>query len=173
MTIRPTAALSAMACAMLTALSTPAFAHGNHTHGHGTLKLVIDGNTLRGEFDFPLESLLGFDYPPRTAPQHEAYAALQTRLGELAQFVEPAAEAGCKAGDTRVTPALANADPTVDIDNIVYAFSFECARIEALQSVYFSAFRNHPGLKQLRVELNGRTGRKTSTVRPKFPALTF
>lgn len=169
----PASLVRASVLAIATVLAAPAFGHGSHTHGHGTLNLVIEGNVLHGAFNFPLESLLGFDFPPSNSRQQLALNALKARLGDPAQFLEPAAEAGCTAVRTKVEPDLGSAAADADIPNIVYAFRFECARVEALQSVYFSAFRNHATLKQLRVELDAPSGRKTQTVRPKFPAITF
>jgi hypothetical protein len=162
-----------VAVATVTTVATPAFGHGDHTHGHATLTLVIEGDVLRGEFNFPLESLLGFDYPPKTPAQQQTLDLLKGRLGELDKFIEPAAEAACTVARSQLAPDLATADRSADIANIVYAFEFECARVSALQSIVFSAFGNHAGLKQLRVSLSAPAGRKTVTVRPKFPAITF
>lgn len=169
----PAKLVRASVLAAATVLAAPALGHGSHTHGHGTLNLVIEGNVLHGTFNFPLESLLGFDFPPTNSRQQVALGALKKRLGEPTQFLEPAAEAGCTAVRSSVEPDLESAAPDADIANIVYAFRFECARVEALQSVYFSAFRNHAALKQLRIDLDAPAGRKTQTVRPKFPAITF
>ena len=169
--------LAALACvaALITASTfpSPAFSHGSHTHGHATLTLVVDANGMKGEFNFPLESLLGFDYPPKTPSQQQALDALKIRLGQLDKFIEPAPEAVCTPIGANVSPDLETADPSADIANIVHSFRFECDKASALRSVYFTAFRNHPGLKQLRVKLTAPAGGKTLTVRPKFPAITF
>ncbi|MDO9599405.1 MAG: DUF2796 domain-containing protein [Azoarcus sp.] len=169
--------LAALACvaALITASTfpSPAFSHGSHTHGHATLTLVVDANGMKGEFNFPLESLLGFDYPPKTPSQQQTLDALKIRLGQLDKFIEPAPEAVCTPIGANVSPDLETADPSADIANIVHSFRFECDKASALRSVYFTAFRNHPGLKQLRVKLTAPAGSKTLTVRPKFPAITF
>ena len=36
-----------------------------HSHGNGNLELVIDGNTVRGKFEIPMDILLGFENLPK------------------------------------------------------------------------------------------------------------
>lgn len=156
---------------VLLCLAGTVWAHGNHTHGHGSARIVADGPQLTVTLDVPLESYLGFDYPPRNEAQQQAWAALRARLREPLRFVEPAADAQCVASEARVEP-----DPEqthADIDNLALTIRFDCARPEALKSIGFTAFREYPGLKQLRVQLQNGKARKTLTVRPRFPAVMF
>ncbi|MFN3296101.1 DUF2796 domain-containing protein [Caldimonas sp.] len=154
-------------------LTSVAWAHGSHSHGHGAVRLVVEGSTLTAVFDVPLESLLGYDYPPQGADQERVWSELKTRLQDPLNFLQPAADARCQVVGHEATPDPAAADPNADIPNIVYRAEFRCDRPEALNAVSFTAFRDHPGLKQLRVQLASPKGRKTVTVRPRFPALTF
>ncbi|MFN4065482.1 DUF2796 domain-containing protein [Azoarcus communis] len=172
--VSPLQALSLLcAGAILVGASSSTWAHGSHTHGQGKAKLTIEGNSLKGEFDFPLESLLGFDYPPSNPAQQAALDALKSRLPQPLLFLEPLADAGCKAVAHQSTPDLTAADPKADIPNIQYSVTFDCERPAALESITFTAFHHHAALKQLRVELISAKARRTVTVRPKFPALTF
>lgn len=154
-------------------LASTVWAHGSHSHGHGTVRLVIEGHHLTASFDVPLESFLGYDYPPQGAEQERVWRAFKARLQDPTQFIQPAAEADCRVLGHDLMPELTQADPMGDIPNIVYRVQFRCHRPEALQAVVFTAFADHPGLKQLRVQLITPQGRKTVTVRPRFPALTF
>lgn len=154
-------------------LASVARAHGSHSHGHGTVQLVVEGAALMATFDVPLEAFLGYDYPPRGAAQQEVWNAFKARLQNPSNFLQPAAEARCRAVRHEVQPDPATAEPQADIPNIVYRAEFRCDQPEALHAVSFTAFRDHPGLKQLRVQLASPTGRKTATVRPRFPAFTF
>lgn len=148
-------------------------AHGDHTHGHGTGKVLVDGATLSVTLDVPLESYLGYDYPPRNEAQQKTWAVFRARLAEPLRFVEPAADARCAAGRVATVPNLEQLDPQADIVNLVVEIKFDCAQPAALKSLGFTAFREHAGLKQLRVQLHNGAARKTLTVRPRFPAVMF
>jgi hypothetical protein len=154
-------------------LTSVAWAHGNHSHGHGTVHLVVEGVSLTATFDVPLEAFIGYDYPPQGAAQEQVWSAFKERLQDPSNFIQPAADAKCQAVGQEAKPDLSAADPKADIPNIVYRAEFRCDKPEALHAVSFTAFRDHPGLKQLRVQLALPKGRKTVTVRPRFPALTF
>lgn len=173
--IRATFASWLSACLLAGGALAPstATAHGNHTHGHGSVRLAIDGQTVTATFDVPLEAFLGYDYPPQGNAQEQLWAAFKERLGDPRNFVEPAPEAQCKVAASSVTPNVANVPTGQDIANVVYSITFQCARVEALKSFSFTAFRDHPGLRQLRVQLLGDKLRKTVTVRPRFPAVTL
>ena len=148
-------------------------AHGSHSHGHGAVRLMMEGAILSATFDVPLESFLGYDYPPQGAAQEEVWRAFTRRLQNPSSWLQPTAEASCQAVRHEVHPDPATLDAKADIPNIVYRAEFRCDRPEALNAVSFTAFFDHPGLKQLRVQLVSPKGRKTVTVRPRFPALTF
>ena len=164
---------SVAALAVALCLAGAARAHGDHTHGHGKAAVVVDGAALTVTLDVPLESYLGYDYRPRNKAQQKTWADFRARLTEPLRFVEPAAEAQCSAAQAATVPNLAQMDPQADIINLVVEFKFDCASPAALKSVGFTAFREHAGLKQLRVQLQNGVTRKTLTVRPRFPAVMF
>lgn len=164
---------SVAALAVALCFAGAARAHGDHTHGHGKAAIVVDGAALTVTLDVPLESYLGYDYPPRNEAQQKSWADFRARLAEPLRFVEPPAEAQCAAGQATTMPNLEQMDPQVDIVNLVVEIKFDCANPAALKSLGFAAFREHPGLKQLRVQLHNGAARKTLTVRPRFPAVMF
>ena len=164
---------SCVVAAAIFCFSGAAWAHGAHTHGHGTAKVVVDGAALSVTLDVPLESYLGYDYPPRNEAQQKAWADFRARLAEPLRFVEPPAEAQCSPGQATTVPNLEQLDPQADIVNLVVEIKFDCAQPAALKSVGFTAFREYAGLKQLRVQLQNGAARKTLTVRPRFPAVMF
>lgn len=164
------------ACVLAAAVlccSGVARAHGDHTHGHGSARVVVVGAALSVTLDVPLESYLGYDYPPRTEGQQKTWAAFRARLAEPLRFVEPAAEAQCVASQPATVPNLEQLDAQADIVNLLVEIKFDCASPAALKSVGFTAFREHAGLKQLRVQVQNGATRKTLTVRPRFPAVMF
>jgi hypothetical protein len=154
-------------------VASAAQAHGSHSHGHGTVHLVVEGTTLTATFDVPLEAFLGYDHLPQGAAQEQVWSAFKARLQDPSNFLQPAADARCQAVGHEARPDPSTADAKADIPNIVYRAEFRCDQPEALHAVSFTAFRDHPGLKQLRVQLASPKGRRIVTVRPRFPALTF
>lgn len=164
---------TAAALAVALCFSAAARAHGDHTHGHGKAAVVVDGPALTVTLDVPLESYLGYDYPPRNDAQQKTWADFRARLAEPLRFAEPPAEAQCTAGPAATVPNLEQLDPQIDIVNLVVELKFDCAQPAALKSLGFTAFREHAGLKQLRVQLQNGAARKTLTVRPRFPAVVF
>ena len=164
---------SVAALAVALCLAAAAQAHGDHTHGHGKAAVVVDGAVLTVTLDVPLESYLGYDYPPRNEAQQKTWADFRARLAEPLRFVEPPAEAQCSAAQAATVPNLEQMDPQADIVNLVVDIKFDCANPAALKSLGFTAFREHAGLKQLRVQLQNGATRKTLTVRPRFPAVMF
>lgn len=171
--VAPAARLLACAFAAGTCISFNAHAHGTHTHGHGTARLTVDGPVVEVSIDVPLESYLGYDYPPHGEAQQQVWDAFAARAGNPLNFIEPAAEARCTVTEASTTPDVGKATPAVDISNMVLAVKFHCEQPAALKSFSLHAFRDHPGLKQLRVQLQLNGQRKTITVRPRFPAITL
>lgn len=157
--------------ACIVAASFPVQAHGDHTHGHGTVRMEADGPLLVAELDMPLQSLLGYDHPPSGSAQLAVLHALRVRLAEPERFISPAAAARCEVTDRQVSPPLTDQGP--EIVNLRLRLSYRCEQPGALQSIRFTAFEGHPGLKQLRLNWKGPAGRKTVTVRPRFPAFVF
>jgi len=165
-----------LACALFGAaacFSTLSLAHGNHTHGHGNVRVVVDGPALTVNFEVPLEAYLGYDYPPRNEKQQQVWQAFLERVADPLRFVEPPAEAQCTVSASRTVPDLLQLDAKADIANLEQEVRFECAQPDALKSLSFTAFRDHTGLKQLRVRFERAGAKKTQTIRPRFPALVF
>lgn len=59
------------------------------------MELVIDGNTVKGKFEIPMDSLLGFENLPKNAAQIKAVSDLQTATASADNFVKLPAAAAC------------------------------------------------------------------------------
>jgi uncharacterized protein DUF2796 len=107
MNMRTTLAVSLAALAV--AVSVPAAlaeeAHrevGAHVHGHGTLNIAIENDTVAMELGAPGMDLVGFEHVARTDAQKAAVAEAKSKLGEpLALFKLPAS-AGCSLASAEV-----------------------------------------------------------------------
>ena len=76
--------------------------HAAHSHGFGTLELVVQGGTVKANFEIPMESLLGHEHLPRTPEQKKAMAELQTAVAQASYFITLPAAAGCQSKSLQV-----------------------------------------------------------------------
>ena len=126
--------------------------HHTHSHGNGTLELVIDGNTVKGKFEIPMESLLGFENLPRNAAQKKAVVDLQTATASAENFVKLPVAANC----TQVT-VTAESDlfkgKKSDHSGLTYSFEFLCKTPSELKTIEFVVMSKNPKLKSLKVDI--------------------
>ena len=128
------------ACALaLLGLSLPGFVAAQqpaHVHGLVKLGIAVDAAGVTVTMHAPLDSLLGFERPPRNAAEREAAQAMLARL-EAAQtlFVfEPAAQCSLRSSkaESDALRAGAKADDHADLEG---TFAFACANAAAVRSV--------------------------------------
>ncbi|MEM9060611.1 MAG: DUF2796 domain-containing protein [Pseudomonadota bacterium] len=88
-------------------LAGPALAqHAAHEHGHGDLKIAIDGDELQIELTSPGADIVGFEHAPKTDADHAAVdAAVEKLKGAAALFPLPGA-AGCESEGIEIYSAL-------------------------------------------------------------------
>lgn len=150
-----------------------AFAHGNHTHGHGTARAELAGQTLTVQLEIPLESFLGYDYPPKGDAQQKLWQDFVAQMATPGDLLSPAAEAGCVLDQHNISPDIVKPEAGRDIDNLRVKLVYQCKEAAALKSLAVPAFARYPGLKQLRLQWSAGSTRKTVTIRPRFPAVTL
>jgi len=78
---------------------------GPHQHGHGTLNLAIEGQTVQMELEVPGADIAGFEYEAASADDQAKVKAAEDKLAQpLALFVLPR-NAGCKVISAKVAVA--------------------------------------------------------------------
>ena len=146
--------------------------HAAHLHGLGTVEIAIEGKTVKGAFEIPMESLLGHEYLPRTAAEKKAMADLQSAVAKASYFVSFPAAAECKeksiAAESAMFAGKKSEHSDLDVD-----FEFECAKPQALTSIEFPLFAKHPRLGSLKVDMVGPKGQKSLTLKAKDPVLRW
>lgn len=75
---------------------------GPHDHGHGTLNIAIEGNSVEMELEVPGADIVGFEHEATTPEQKAQIETAETKLKDaLKQFVLPSA-ASCKVTKANV-----------------------------------------------------------------------
>lgn len=76
---------------------------GPHEHGHGTLNLAVEGNSVKMELEVPGDDIVGFEHAPSTPEETSLVEKAKAKLAEpLVLFSVPAA-AKCSVKDAKVT----------------------------------------------------------------------
>lgn len=133
--------------------------HGAHQHGSAHLAVATDGGNLRIEFDSPLDSLVGFERPPRNAKERQAMADADLLLREVERlFVLPAA-AACTITQVQLTwpwPLPGGQERRHEHGHehseLAAVYELDCAQPQALSRVEVKLFEAFPRLLTLRAE---------------------
>jgi len=146
--------------------------HAAHSHGAGTLELSVQAGKVSGNFEIPMESLLGHEHLPRTEAQKKAMAQLQSGLAAADYFMTLPAAAQCKQISLKASSSMFEGKKSehsdLDID-----FAFDCAQPAALTEIRIALFAKHTRLKTLKVDMVGPKGQKSVTLTAKNPVLRF
>lgn len=146
--------------------------HAAHSHGLGVLEIAIEGKTVKGTFEIPMESLLGHEYLPRNAAQKKALADLQAGVTKASYLVSLPVAAECTEKIVKASSAMFEGKKSehsdLDVD-----FEFVCAKPQALTQIEFPVFAKHPRLSSLKVDIAGPKGQKSLTVKAKDPVLRW
>ena len=92
---------------------------GPHQHGHGTLNLAVEGQTVQMELEVPGVDIVGFEHKAKTAEDRAKMEAAEKTLAQpLALFILPG-EAGCKvtAAKVSIVGATEPDDDTHELDH--------------------------------------------------------
>jgi hypothetical protein len=145
-----------------------AHAHqGAHVHGRIQLGVALDGQQLVIDIDSPLDSLLGFEHAPRTAPQKKLAGEWAERLRTPNSLLRLPAEARCTLQGAELdAPVLGLGEDTAkpsEHADLEGQWSYQCERPEALRSIdlgFFEASR-HARTIDVQWVRDGRQGRQT------------
>ena len=119
-------------------LAGPALAQGTGAHVHGVVKLdlAIDAGLVTIAMEAPLDSLLGFEHPPRSDAERKAAQALLQRLrsGQGLFAIDPAAQCTLKTASAE-SEALAPGAQTGEHADLDARFEWACPEASAARSV--------------------------------------
>jgi Protein of unknown function (DUF2796) len=141
-------ALMAIACmgfAATTTLAEEKRQLGAHQHGHGTLKIVIDGAMLNMELDVPGADIVGFEHAAKTSTEKAAVEKAKAQLADPLKLFVPPAAAGCSVKSAEVKIETGNAGHS-DFNG---DYTLTCANADKLTSFdfpFFSMFKRADAL---------------------------
>jgi Protein of unknown function (DUF2796) len=160
-----------------------------HEHGHGTLNIAIEGNTVAIELDAPGMDIAGFEHAAETDEQKatitKATALLEKPLG---LFQMPKA-AGCavieaKAGlETESQHDAGDAESGKDAkkdedqkagethSGFSAVYKLDCTNVAALTSIQFDYFKTFAGAEELEVTVISAKGQNSYEVTRDKPEL--
>lgn len=146
--------------------------HQAHSHGYGNLELVIDGNNVKGKFEIPMDSLLGFENLPKNAVQKKAVTDLQIATALADNFVKLSAAAVCTQVAVTAESDMFKGKKSEHSD-LDYSFEFVCKNPSELKSIEFVVMSKNTKFKKLKVDMVTPKGQKSTTVEAKNPVLNF
>jgi hypothetical protein len=170
----------------LLAAAGPLHAGQAHVHGHGSLDVAVDGNTLTLRLESPLDSFVGFERAPKNDQERAAVRAMAQALRAEQAFV-PSIAAGCKLREVVLSspvldPALlspkgrppagpAGGDGHKGHAEIVGDYTYVCTNPAALRGVEVGLFKSFKGLTRLDAQVAAPQGQTSARLTTKKPLL--
>ena len=159
---------------------------GPHQHGHGTLNLAVEGQTVQMELEVPGADIVGFEHEAKTAEDRAKMEAAEKTLAQpLALFILPG-EAGCKvtAAKVSIVGATESDDDAHEHDHHDHTeadkheaeeheaehsefhaeYALSCSNVAAITAISFPYFEVFPNSAELAVTLITEKGQKAFEV---------
>jgi Protein of unknown function (DUF2796) len=161
---------------------------GPHQHGHGTLNLAVEGQTVKIALEVPGADIVGFEYEAITAENQAKVKAAEEKLAQpLALFVLPHS-AGCKVTSVKVViaresetdhdahehehDAHAEADGHEAEHSEFHAnYAISCSDPAAITTISFPYFDAFPNSEELAVTLITEKSQKAFEVNREQPLI--
>ncbi len=163
---------AAACCAVACLVQSTALAqagHGAHVHGKVQANVAVQGNKLSVQFEFPLDSLLGFEHRPRTDAQRQAAQAALAQLKQPQDWLKPGAAARCTLSASEVSaPVLEPAKPGVKEDahaDLDASYEFTCAAPEQLAVLDILLNSRFKRIQRMEVQVAGAKTQSKQTLR--------
>lgn len=133
---------------------------GPHEHGHGTLNLAVEGNSVKMELQVPGDDIVGFEHAPSTPEETSLLEKAKAKLAEpLVLFTVPPA-AKCSVKDAKVKIQEEKHEPgeepekepdgTIAHHNEFFVeYALVCQSVSDLKTLnfeYFNSFKNAQAL---------------------------
>jgi len=149
----------------------------SHEHGHATLNVAVDGNSLAIEFESPAANIVGFEHKPENHEQEEAIEKAEAMLSQAGTMFGLPGAAGCTLAKVEVeAPHDDHHDDHKDekhddhkdekhddhegeVHSEFHAsWLFDCKSIDKLDSLEVKIFEQFPGTEEIDASVIGRSG---------------
>lgn len=167
MDIRPFILFSALAFAAHTHAAT------GHSHGVGTLEVIIEKGQIAIDLELPLDSVTGFEHAPKNDKERDALAEAQRLLNDAAAVFVPTPEAACSVASTKVGVPYADGKSAGEHADVDAGYVFRCTNPAALKGIETRLFKHFKRLYRIEARRVGPTGQGAARLTPKQPLLTW
>jgi hypothetical protein len=148
---------------------------GAHRHGHGTLAIAIEGNSVQVVLEAPGADIAGFEHPAESSADKAKVAAARKTLGDATALLTLPVPAGCKLASAAVElegeeeQGRAHRDEKGAHGEASHAefhaeYAFLCADADAITEIAFPYFKSFPRAEALDVTLVTGRGQKSFAV---------
>lgn len=165
-----------LAALLFSVLVTPVMAHEQHNHaatstaahvhGQAVLNMVISSDMVMAAFHSPLDNLLGFEHPPATEAQQQAYQALLDSLQD-ANAIFRLNGGDCELASVQINDPFAEADAHHELDA---EYTLNCTDSTAIIGMQTELFATYPRLQKIDVQLIRDAGQSAFTLTEKQAA---
>jgi hypothetical protein len=144
-------------------------------HGQVTLEVALDGPTLTIGLAAPLDSLLGFERPPRSAAERQAAESMRQHLRSGQGVFAPDAAAQCTlTAATAESDALKPGARAGDHADLDATFTYTCAQPQALRRLDAGALLDrYRRIGQIEAQIVTPAGQFKQTLRRPARVLTW
>jgi len=150
-------------CALMSSALAQAAPPAAHEHGVAQLTLVQDRSLVTIALDSPLDSIVGFEHPPRSASEKAALARAGERLHDLAAVISLPGAAGCTVAEMEVDLPFADADAPAheahghdheggEHADVSASYTLDCTDPAALDVLTVRLFETFPRMQRVRAE---------------------
>lgn len=165
---------------LLTCFCSAAHAqHAAHEHGVAELRVALEGRMLQIEYASPLDTLVGFEHAPSDERQHRLLAEAEATLRNIGRLFRLPAAAGCVLKTVELSSpwALARQAPAAEAEHdhphaagghaeMEAAYTFECDRPQALDTLEVLVFDAFPRTREVRAECVSGRGQAAQVLNP-------
>lgn len=141
---------------------------GSHQHGHVKMEIAIEKGVMNIALEAPGESIVGFEYAPKTDGEKATVNAASKQLSDAeAVFAFPAA-AGCSAKSTEVGLHQHGNHSEFEV-----SYTFNCSDVAALDSMETKLFSLFPSIEEIDVDYITPGGQGSTELESNATKITF
>lgn len=144
-----------LAAAGMAALAAGALAQGAHVHGHATLNIAIEQNTVQMELEAPAADIVGFEHAPQSAEERAALAEAEAALKSPLELFRLPEAAGCRVDGVDMEHRGEG-----DHSEFHVTYTLACTDIAAIDAIAFGYFERFPRAEELEVNVVSDAGQQ-------------
>lgn len=171
-----------LACTATLVIPAAAHQQHSHTHGHLSLDVAIDAQSITLLIESPLDSFLGFERAPRNNMERKRVSQLVAQWNAADQLFQPATASGCQLvkvelesevlglggehNQRHADKAVEHSPPASEHGDISIEVVFTCAKAELTQYLDIKLFDVYQRLKHIDAQVASPQGQFKRNLRP-------